>query len=143
MAEVTQKVGGVRPLHKQNFNKLAEKEELSETQEKSDEETEKKANNFEFPEGGWECFKCQNYNFKGRKSCFRCKKSKADEDFEGKPEHMSVQQARTRKCKKSQDESSNEEAYEYSKDNRVHKYKAAAKPKRKDHNQERVGDWTC
>ena len=30
--------------------------------------------NFEFPDGGWECSKCQNYNFKGRKECNRCKK---------------------------------------------------------------------
>lgn len=48
----------------------------------------KKRNNFEFPDGGWECSKCQNYNFKGRKACFRCKKSKAETDNEGKPEHM-------------------------------------------------------
>jgi hypothetical protein len=43
---------------------------------------------FDFPDGGWECSKCQNYNFKGRKECFRCKKGKDQEDHEGKPEHM-------------------------------------------------------
>lgn len=43
---------------------------------------------FEFPDGGWECNKCQNYNFKGRKECYRCKKAKSSEDAEGKPEHM-------------------------------------------------------
>lgn len=47
-----------------------------------------KKDNFNFPDGGWECSKCQNYNFKGRKNCHRCKKSKDDEDIEGKPEHM-------------------------------------------------------
>ena len=41
-----------------------------------------------FPEGGWECGKCQNYNFKGRKECFRCKKGKDSDDYEGKPQHM-------------------------------------------------------
>jgi len=46
------------------------------------------AADFEFPDGGWECSKCQNYNFKGRKSCNRCKKSKSNEDNDGKPEHM-------------------------------------------------------
>lgn len=44
--------------------------------------------NFVFPDGGWECNKCQNYNFKGRKACFRCKKAKSTDDCEGKPEHM-------------------------------------------------------
>jgi hypothetical protein len=44
---------------------------------------------FDFPEGGWECSKCQNYNFKGRDICYRCKKEKGDEDSEGKPKHMS------------------------------------------------------
>lgn len=45
---------------------------------------------FKFPDGGWECSKCQNYNFKGRKNCHRCKKARADDDVEGKPEHMNM-----------------------------------------------------
>jgi len=43
---------------------------------------------FEFPDGGWECSKCQNYNFKGRKQCHRCKKPKTVKDSTGRPEHM-------------------------------------------------------
>lgn len=43
---------------------------------------------FEFPDGGWECSKCQNYNFKGRKQCHRCKKPKTVKDNTGRPEHM-------------------------------------------------------
>lgn len=43
---------------------------------------------FEFPDGGWECSKCQNYNFKGRKQCRRCKKPKTVKDSTGRPEHM-------------------------------------------------------
>lgn len=43
---------------------------------------------FKFPEGGWECSKCQNYNFKGRKECHRCKKTKSSEDSDGMPAHM-------------------------------------------------------
>ena len=35
---------------------------------------------FEFPDGGWECSKCQNYNFKGRKECNRCKKVRTKQD---------------------------------------------------------------
>ena len=54
---------------------------------------------FDFPEGGWECSKCQNYNFKGRDNCYRCKKDKSDEDYEGKPKHMS-QAKLTKKQKK-------------------------------------------
>jgi len=44
------------------------------------EKSEKKNRHFDFPEGGWECSKCQNYNFKGRKECYRCKKAKSDDD---------------------------------------------------------------
>lgn len=54
---------------------------------------------FAFPEGGWECSKCQNYNFKGRDNCYRCKKEKSDEDYVGKPKHMS-QAKLTKKQKK-------------------------------------------
>ena len=43
---------------------------------------------FEFPDGGWECSKCQNYNFKGRKECNRCKKPKTMKDLTGKPQHL-------------------------------------------------------
>ena len=43
---------------------------------------------FEFPDGGWECSNCQNYNFKGRKECFRCKKARSKKDLTGKPKHM-------------------------------------------------------
>ena len=45
-------------------------------------------NGFAFPDGGWECSKCQNYNFKGRKQCHRCKKPKTVKDTIGRPEHM-------------------------------------------------------
>merc|ERR1711981_1157097 len=50
----------------------------------------KEDHSYQFPDGGWECSKCQNYNFKGRKNCHRCKKPKSTDDFEGKPEHMLV-----------------------------------------------------
>ena len=43
---------------------------------------------FEFPDGGWECSKCQNYNFKGRKECNRCKKVRTKQDLTGKPLHL-------------------------------------------------------
>lgn len=58
----------------------------NETGEKSS--LKKSKGNFEFPEGGWECSKCQNYNFKGRKECNRCKKPKTTKDTTGKPVHM-------------------------------------------------------
>lgn len=43
---------------------------------------------FAFPEGGWECSSCQNYNFKGRTHCYRCKKEKSGLDTDGRPAHM-------------------------------------------------------
>jgi len=51
-------------------------------------ESEKQRQNCKFPPGGWECSKCCNYNFKGRKSCHRCKKVKTAEDMDGMPEHL-------------------------------------------------------
>ena len=53
-----------------------------------EQETDANDNCFEFPDGGWECSKCQNYNFKGRKQCHRCKKPKTVKDTTGRPEHM-------------------------------------------------------
>ena len=44
--------------------------------------------NFEFPDGGWVCSQCQNYNFAGRTKCNRCHKAKAKNDFNGKPKHL-------------------------------------------------------
>jgi hypothetical protein len=43
---------------------------------------------FHFPDGGWECSTCQNYNFKGRMDCNRCKKLKSKNDTDGKPLHL-------------------------------------------------------
>ena len=44
--------------------------------------------NFDFPDGGWVCSQCQNYNFKGRVKCNRCHKSKSGCDQDGKPKHL-------------------------------------------------------
>ena len=48
----------------------------------------KSKKHFDFPDGGWECASCSNYNFKGRMKCHRCKKQKSETDFLGKPNHM-------------------------------------------------------
>ena len=45
-------------------------------------------NAFSFPDGGWVCSSCQNYNFCGRVKCNRCKKAKSKLDFDGKPQHL-------------------------------------------------------
>jgi hypothetical protein len=77
----------------------------------SDEQASQKKDSFDFPDGGWECNKCQNYNFKGRKQCFRCKKNKSSDDFEGKPEHMlksKTQKVTNKKQFKGDDEFGNE-----------------------------------
>lgn len=44
--------------------------------------------NFNFPDGGWVCSQCQNYNFCGRVKCNRCSKAKSKTDFNGKPKHL-------------------------------------------------------
>lgn len=43
---------------------------------------------FSFPEGGWVCSQCQNYNFSGRLKCNRCCKLKGKDDQNGKPMHL-------------------------------------------------------
>jgi hypothetical protein len=43
---------------------------------------------FTFPDGGWECSMCNNYNFQLRQNCFRCKKERDETDFAGKPKHI-------------------------------------------------------
>lgn len=87
LAQATQLAGGVRPLHQRDPPKQVEATTAIEKKEKVEEKDKKPQ--FNFPDGGWECNKCQNYNFKGRKECYRCKKAKTDLDVEGKPEHMS------------------------------------------------------
>jgi hypothetical protein len=120
---VTRQAGGVRPLHakepKLGFLHDDEAEE-------KDLEKKQLQQQFEFPEGGWECHKCQNYNFKGRKACFRCKKSKDEQDTEGKPEHM----LSGGKIKKSKEEATSQQKVE----------KRYLPPGCK---HERIGDWTC
>ncbi len=43
---------------------------------------------FKFPDGGWVCLACQNYNFCGRVRCNRCGKVKTKDDPVGKPKHL-------------------------------------------------------
>ena len=43
---------------------------------------------FDFPDGGWVCSSCQNYNFFGRQKCNRCQKQKSRQDRNGKPNHL-------------------------------------------------------
>lgn len=43
---------------------------------------------FDFPDGGWVCSGCQNYNFFGRQKCNRCLKIKTKLDLNGKPKHL-------------------------------------------------------
>jgi len=86
--------GGVKPLHhqskttswKQNLDNRSYIKDTNCSMKVQSEHSKKKQ--FDFPEGGWECSKCQNYNFKGRKECYRCKKAKDSDDFDGKPKHM-------------------------------------------------------
>ena len=94
---------------------IASSEQPQATRE-GNERNDKKRRQFDFPDGGWECSKCQNYNFKGRKECHRCKKAKADDDHDGKPTHMflpaeekaALKAAKSKKSKnKSKKESNN------------------------------------
>lgn len=63
---------------------MSEFDQGSKDADKNDPEKE----NFAFPDGGWVCSQCQNYNFAGRVRCNRCTKQKAKTDFNGKPKHL-------------------------------------------------------
>ena len=56
-----------------------EDEEVKETASPFTSEKKEKES-FLFPDGGWECSRCLNYNFKGRKECNRCKKIRSSVD---------------------------------------------------------------
>ena len=86
-----------------------------------------KRGDFKFPEGGWECSKCQNYNFKGRKECHRCKKVKSAEDSDGMPAHMQQSAIEKDAHRKAMQKVAPAEFSPC----------ASKKPS------ERVGDWTC
>jgi hypothetical protein len=91
LAQVTRCAGGVKPLHQTYTPTFTAFQPIIESAvELSSQDAEKKAHDFKFPDGGWECSKCQNYNFKGRKECHRCKKSKCDDDNEGMPTHLTM-----------------------------------------------------
>ena len=53
----------------------------------------KNKKSFSFPEGGWVCRPCQNYNFAHRNTCHRCKKQVDTNDFKGVPKHLLVPQS--------------------------------------------------
>ena len=65
---------------------------------------------FNFPDGGWECFTCKNYNFSGRQKCNRCNKVKSKTDYNGKPKHLLKQNSVTSSSTKSDTSDKNEEA---------------------------------
>lgn len=73
-------------VNPETYKPLQAFKQAREAEEEEDSAQEK--DNFNFPDGGWECSKCQNYNFRGRKKCHRCNKTKTEEDIDGKPEHM-------------------------------------------------------
>ena len=117
--------------HVQKEESVEDKDGAKEDKQEGAKE-EPKETNFVFPDGGWECNKCQNYNFKGRKACYRCKKAKGTDDNEGKPEHM-TKPKKGRKVRKDEAATNENSSVEF---NRVKKDKKAG-------NQERVGDWVC
>ena len=142
LAQVTRSAGGVKPLHQtfnlNNIKSFVPKESVKPTKEM--------ANDFKFPDGGWECSKCQNYNFKGRKECHRCKKAKASDDCEGMPQHLTMSPTQRAEAKKKgllkkvktgEDVTSEDSC----KKSGCCSSKTTCAPAKKI--QERVGDWTC
>tara|TARA_B100000780_G_scaffold260029_1_gene211450 strand:- start:272 stop:673 length:402 start_codon:yes stop_codon:yes gene_type:complete len=87
---VTRSAGGVKPFHQTFTPTFTTFQPSPQVLELTAQSQVDKSNEFKFPDGGWECSKCQNYNFKGRKECHRCKKAKDTEDCEGMPTHLSM-----------------------------------------------------
>lgn len=69
-------------------NKKIKKLEGKKSKSSSVERDSQAKESFDFPDGGWVCSECQNYNFHGRVRCNRCHKQKSTEDQEGKPKHL-------------------------------------------------------
>ena len=101
-----------------------------------------KKNRFDFPEGGWECSKCQNYNFKGRDSCYRCKKIKCEKDSDGRPTHMTMdaQQKQSLKNAKSRKNQKKKAAQKAAK---LEAKESETTPENVLGQAERVGNWAC
>ena len=75
--------------NKENFN---QHKRIKITKEKSD-----ISSTFNFPDGGWVCSYCQNYNFCGRLKCNRWYKVKTKEDCDGKPQHIIRKELKNKK----------------------------------------------
>jgi hypothetical protein len=73
-------------------------------QTKAKQDARKQEDEFDFPDGGWVCSDCQNYNFYGRPKCNRCLKQKSKQDFNGKPKHLLRQSQKAQKAKLESDQ---------------------------------------
>lgn len=83
-----------------NNSNTSNKENLYQPKKKESSKEEQTGANpsaFSFPDGGWVCSFCQNYNFYGRTKCNRCSKAKTKEDCEGKPQHIIRKELKSRK----------------------------------------------
>lgn len=107
------------------------KQQMNEKKNKTEAANPANSDNFAFPNGGWVCSECQNYNFCGRSSCNRCDKQKDDKDFNGKPKHLLKNE--TTQAKRVEPEIETPAK----KDTQAPVATAAAKKGRKD------GDWVC
>ena len=138
LAIITQLAGGVKPLHQrpQKRNQAGSDEENPE--EKEEEAKKQNAEEFAFPDGGWECSMCNNYNFKGRAKCFRCKKVRDQKDNEGKPKHIRQMENKKAKAKLARQNGKNQPRPEFYQqlDNRMAQKYGVSK-------EETMGDWTC
>ena len=101
-----------------------------------------KRNKFDFPEGGWECSKCQNYNFKGRDFCYRCKKTKCEKDSDGRPCHMTMDAEKKQTLKNAKNRK-NQKKKAAQKAAKLEAKEAENSPENVLGQAERVGDWTC
>lgn len=92
------KCGANRRATSINSN-TSNKENLQQVLEKEVVPDENADPSFSFPDGGWVCSFCQNYNFYGRVKCNRWSKVKTKDDCEGKPQHIirKEMKARTKK----------------------------------------------
>ena len=82
----------------------------------------------------------ENYNFKGRKECYRCKKAKSSDDVEGKPEHMLKPEKMVNKKKSKIMKRQIMERIANANNDENSSVAANKESKRP---AERVGDWTC
>jgi hypothetical protein len=148
--EKSQKGGKKMPKRAASNNSNKENKCVSKCPHVVEDQSKQAALAFSFPDGGWVCSFCQNYNFYGRVKCNRCSKAKNKDDWEGKPQHIIRKELKARK-KNDENNMNNMNKMKLKKHIQLIKVQQIEVPPSEAQtsegnnmlNAEKVGDWVC